>query len=78
MQIVRELIERYLPGHSDEFIIETIPPENGHDTYELDTKRRKNHSAREQCRIRFRGCWLVPKIYDERKHFMVRKANSHN
>ena len=37
MQIVRELIERYLPGHSNEFIIEAIPPENGHDTYELDT-----------------------------------------
>lgn len=26
MQIVRELIERYLPGHSNEFIIEAIPP----------------------------------------------------
>lgn len=38
MQVVRELIERYLPGHSDDFVLETIPAEGGHDTYELDSR----------------------------------------
>ena len=38
MQVVRELIERYLPGHSGDFVLETIPAEGGHDTYELDSR----------------------------------------
>lgn len=38
MQIVRDLIERYLPGHSDDFVIETIPADGGRDTYELDSR----------------------------------------
>ena len=38
MQVVRELIERYLPGHSEDFVLETIPAEGGHDTYELDSR----------------------------------------
>lgn len=38
MQIVRDLIERYLPGHSDDFVIETISADGGRDTYELDSR----------------------------------------
>ena len=41
MKIVNELIEKYLKGHSKDFIIEEIQPENGCDTWELDTRDNK-------------------------------------
>ncbi len=35
-QVVIDLIERFLPGCSDQFLLESIEAENGLDTYELD------------------------------------------
>jgi len=32
---VRELAERLLPGHGDEFVVETIPADNGQDVFEV-------------------------------------------
>ncbi len=41
MQIVRDLIGRFLPGHETDFLLETIPAEDSLDTWELDAANGK-------------------------------------